>query len=128
MKSNGGILFAGCTIASGFSGVFCDQGYCESWMVTVLAQPQVLTFLGLACRATGMLLRYSCRRLWHLLIISPSVTQAIASRPDTTTKGYMLGGLSWFAIPWAFGTVMGLSCRALMTNPNFPTFPYVVHL
>ncbi|KWU42090.1 Na+/solute symporter [Rhodotorula sp. JG-1b] len=85
MKSNGGILFAGCTIASGFSGVFCDQGYCESWMVT-----------------------------------------AIASRPDTTTKGYMLGGLSWFAIPWAFGTVMGLSCRALMTNPNFPTFPYAL--
>ncbi|GAA5873095.1 hypothetical protein JCM3774_000340 [Rhodotorula dairenensis] len=81
MKSNGGILFAGCTIASGFSGVFCDQGY------------------------------------WQ---------RAIASRPDTTTKGYMLGGLSWFAIPWAFGTVMGLSCRALMTNPNFPTFPFAL--
>jgi hypothetical protein len=26
MKSNAGILFGGCTIASGFSGVFCDQG------------------------------------------------------------------------------------------------------
>jgi Na+/proline symporter len=55
MKSNAGILFGGCTIASGFSGVFCDQGY------------------------------------WQ---------RAIASRPKSTTKAYMLGGLSWFAIPW----------------------------
>lgn len=29
MKSNSGILFAGCTMATGFSGVFCDQGYCK---------------------------------------------------------------------------------------------------
>ncbi|GAA5899047.1 hypothetical protein JCM6882_004600 [Rhodosporidiobolus microsporus] len=81
MKSNGGILFAGCTIASGFSGVFCDQGY------------------------------------WQ---------RAIASRPDSTTKAYMMGGAAWFAIPWAFGTVMGLSARALITNANFPTFPYAL--
>ena len=26
--------------------------------------------------------------------------RAIASRPETTTKAYMLGGLSWFSIPW----------------------------
>lgn len=25
MRSNSGIIFAGCTIAAGFSGVFCDQ-------------------------------------------------------------------------------------------------------
>ncbi|WWD21775.1 hypothetical protein CI109_106262 [Kwoniella shandongensis] len=81
MKSNAGILFAGCTIASGFSGVFCDQGY------------------------------------WQ---------RAIASRPESTTKAYMLGGLSWFAIPWAFGTTMGLSARALQTSPNFPTYPFAL--
>lgn len=38
----------------------------------------------------------------------------------------MLGGVSWFAIPWAFGTMMGLTCRALMTNPNFPTYPFAL--
>ncbi|WVW85901.1 hypothetical protein I302_107939 [Kwoniella bestiolae CBS 10118] len=81
MKSNSGILFAGCTIASGFSGVFCDQGY------------------------------------WQ---------RAIASRPESTTRAYMLGGLSWFAIPWAFGTTMGLSSRALETNPAYPTYPYAL--
>ncbi|WRT64468.1 uncharacterized protein IL334_001400 [Kwoniella shivajii] len=81
MKSNSGILFAGCTIASGFSGVFCDQGY------------------------------------WQ---------RAIASRPESTTRAYMLGGLSWFAIPWAFGTTMGLSSRALQSSPNYPTYPYAL--
>lgn len=55
MKSNAGILFGACTIASGFAGIFCDAGY------------------------------------WQ---------RAIASEPRSTTKAYMLGGLSWFSIPW----------------------------
>jgi Na+/proline symporter len=38
----------------------------------------------------------------------------------------MLGGVSWFAIPWVFGTVMGLAGRALITDPNFPTYPYAL--
>ncbi|KAJ7708741.1 Na+/solute symporter [Mycena rosella] len=79
MRSNSGVVFAACTIAAGFSGVFCDQGY------------------------------------WQ---------RAIASRPESTTKAYMLGALSWFSIPWGFGTVMGLGARALSTNPKFPTYPY----
>ncbi|BGP04369.1 Urea active transporter [Rhodotorula toruloides] len=81
MKSNGGILFGGCTIASGFAGVALDQGY------------------------------------WQ---------RAIASRPESTTRAYMLGGFSWFSIPWAFGTVMGLGARAMITNPAFPTYPYAL--
>lgn len=96
MRSNGGLLFGACTIASGFSGVFCDQGY------------------------------------WQ---------RAIASRPQSTTTAYTLGGLSWFAIPWgqcmgdgcitfkligdvAFGSTMGLGAAALELSPDFPTFPY----
>lgn len=49
--------------------------------------------------------------------------RAIASDPRGTTKAYFLGGLSWFSVPYAFGTVMGLSARALQTNPVFPTYP-----
>ncbi|KZV72202.1 Na+/solute symporter [Peniophora sp. CONT] len=49
--------------------------------------------------------------------------RAIASAPETTTKAYMLGGLSWFSVPWAFASCMGLAARALLTNPNFPTYP-----
>lgn len=49
--------------------------------------------------------------------------RAIASETKGTTKAYILGGLSWVSVPFAFGTVMGLSARALQTNPAFPTYP-----
>ncbi|KAJ2992755.1 hypothetical protein NUW54_g7859 [Trametes sanguinea] len=78
MKSNQGLIFGAATILSGFSGVFCDQGY------------------------------------WQ---------RAIASAPRSTTKAYMLGGLSWFAVPWGFASCLGLAARALVNNPKFPTYP-----
>lgn len=37
--------------------------------------------------------------------------------------GYIIGGLSWFAIPWLTATTMGLSALALESNPRFPTYP-----
>ncbi|KAF7421100.1 urea active transporter [Pleurotus ostreatus] len=48
---------------------------------------------------------------------------AIASDPKTTTKAYMLGGLSWFAVPFAFASCLGLAARALVNDPRFPTYP-----
>ena len=38
---------------------------------------------------------------------------AIACKPSSTYKGYILGGLCWFAIPFTMATAMGLGCRAL---------------
>ncbi|KAI0364049.1 Na+/solute symporter [Pilatotrama ljubarskyi] len=49
--------------------------------------------------------------------------RAIASAPRSTTKAYMLGGLSWFAVPWGFASCLGLAARALVNNPKFPTYP-----
>lgn len=49
--------------------------------------------------------------------------RAIASNPKGTTKAYLLGGMSWFSVPFTFGTIMGLSARALQNNPVFPTYP-----
>ncbi|KAA1474203.1 Na+/solute symporter [Dentipellis sp. KUC8613] len=49
--------------------------------------------------------------------------RAIASAPESTTKAYMLGGLSWFAVPWAFASCLGLAARALVNDPKFPTYP-----
>ncbi|KAF9074610.1 solute symporter family transporter [Rhodocollybia butyracea] len=49
--------------------------------------------------------------------------RAIASNPMSTTKAYMVGGLSWFAVPFAFASCLGLSARGLINNPNFPTYP-----
>eukprot|EP00198_Chlamydomonas_reinhardtii_P002244 XP_001691580.1 urea active transporter [Chlamydomonas reinhardtii] len=38
---------------------------------------------------------------------------AIAAKPSATYKGYLLGGLCWFAIPFTMATTMGLGARAL---------------
>ncbi|KAL4894700.1 Sodium:solute symporter family-domain-containing protein [Aspergillus ambiguus] len=49
--------------------------------------------------------------------------RAIASRPETAVKAYMLGGIAWYGIPFGFATAMGLGCAALTNNPAFPTYP-----
>lgn len=49
--------------------------------------------------------------------------KAIASSPVAALPGYVLGGLSWFAIPWLTATTMGFVCLSLETNPSFPTYP-----
>ncbi|KAI6370802.1 hypothetical protein MCOR25_004091 [Pyricularia grisea] len=49
--------------------------------------------------------------------------KAIAASPVHALPGYILGGLSWFAIPWLTATTMGLAAIALESNPRFPTFP-----
>ena len=37
---------------------------------------------------------------------------AIAAKPSATYKGYLLGGMCWFAIPFTLATTLGLSGRA----------------
>ena len=49
--------------------------------------------------------------------------KAIAASPVDALPGYILGGLSWFAVPWLTATAMGLAGLALESNPVFPTFP-----
>jgi urea-proton symporter len=49
--------------------------------------------------------------------------KAIAAHPVSALPGYIMGGLSWFAIPWLCATTMGLSALALEGNPAFPTYP-----
>ncbi|KAI9567815.1 urea transporter [Boletus coccyginus] len=43
--------------------------------------------------------------------------RAIASRPATTVKAYLIGGLAWFAVPFAFSTTLGLAAVALTAVP-----------
>jgi hypothetical protein len=44
--------------------------------------------------------------------------RAIASRPSTTVKAYILGGLAWFAVPFSFATTLGLAAVALKGTPG----------
>jgi SSS family transporter len=39
---------------------------------------------------------------------------AIAARPASAAKGYLLGGLCWFAIPFSLATSLGLASTALL--------------
>jgi len=39
---------------------------------------------------------------------------AIAARPASAARGYLLGGLCWFAIPFSLATSLGLASTALM--------------
>ncbi|KAG0211911.1 hypothetical protein BGX28_007193 [Mortierella sp. GBA30] len=49
--------------------------------------------------------------------------RAIASSPHSTVKAYMIGGLSWFAIPFTLATTLGISAVALESNERFPSYP-----
>lgn len=51
--------------------------------------------------------------------------RAIASRPTTAVRAYILGGIAWFAIPFGFSTTLGLAAVALTDNPRFPTYPNI---
>jgi Na+/proline symporter len=56
-------------------------------------------------------------------VIFSDYNKAIAASPVDALPGYIMGGLSWFAIPWLCATTMGLAALALETNPVFPTYP-----
>merc|ERR1719183_3279039 len=43
---------------------------------------------------------------------------AIAARPEAAAKGYLLGGICWFSIPFSLATSLGLASTALMLPIN----------
>ncbi|MDA7942345.1 MAG: sodium:solute symporter family protein [Nitrosopumilus sp.] len=42
--------------------------------------------------------------------------RAIAAKPSSTVKGFLLGGACWFAIPFTLATTMGLTAVALQVD------------
>jgi hypothetical protein len=49
--------------------------------------------------------------------------KAIATSPVHALPGYVMGGLSWFAVPWVTATCMGLAGLALEGHDVWPTYP-----
>lgn len=49
--------------------------------------------------------------------------KAIATSPAHALPGYVMGGLSWFAVPWVTATCMGLAGLALEGYDVWPTYP-----
>ncbi|CAF3133293.1 unnamed protein product [Rotaria sp. Silwood2] len=54
--------------------------------------------------------------------------KAIAASPVSALPGYILGGISWFAVPFLAATTMGLAAVALENNPAFPSYPNRLNL
>ncbi|KAF7544245.1 hypothetical protein G7046_g9823 [Stylonectria norvegica] len=50
--------------------------------------------------------------------------KAIASDPRSTSMGYIIGGLSWFTIPFVLASTFGLAAAALEQLPEWPTYPH----
>lgn len=51
--------------------------------------------------------------------------KAFSASPAAVVPGYTIGGIAYFAIPWALGTVMSSVALGLENQPNFPTYPRV---
>ncbi|EGY22228.1 urea active transporter [Verticillium dahliae VdLs.17] len=49
--------------------------------------------------------------------------KAISASPVDALPGYVMGGLSWFAVPWLTATTMGLAGLALERYDVWPTYP-----
>ncbi|PNS16194.1 hypothetical protein CAC42_1957 [Sphaceloma murrayae] len=49
--------------------------------------------------------------------------KAFAARPEAVVKGYVVGGIAYFAIPWALGTLMSFVALGLEGQALFPTYP-----
>ncbi|KAJ9411262.1 hypothetical protein DTO045G8_894 [Paecilomyces variotii] len=59
-----------------------------------------------------------------LVIMDTSFWQkGFAADTAATMPGYMLGGISYFAVPWAVGTTAGLAAIGLENTSIFPTYP-----
>jgi Na+/proline symporter len=59
-----------------------------------------------------------------LVIMDTSFWQkGFAADTAAAMPGYMLGGISYFAVPWAVGTTAGLAAIVLEKSSIFPTYP-----
>lgn len=51
--------------------------------------------------------------------------KAFSANPAAVVPGYTIGGIAYFAVPWALGTLMSSVALGLENNPVFPTYPRV---
>ncbi|KAI8650105.1 hypothetical protein NCS56_01462400 [Fusarium sp. Ph1] len=49
--------------------------------------------------------------------------KAFAASPKAVVPGYVVGGISYFSVPWCLGTVVGMASLGLEALPIFPTYP-----
>ncbi|KAJ5082987.1 hypothetical protein N7532_012030 [Penicillium argentinense] len=66
---------------------------------------------------------HTCSNFGLVIMDTSYFIKAFSASPSSVVPGYTIGGIAYFAIPWALGTVMSSVALGLENQPNFPTFP-----
>ncbi|GME48069.1 Urea active transporter [Neofusicoccum parvum] len=64
-----------------------------------------------------------CANFGLVIMDTSFFIKAFAASPSAVVPGYVIGGIAYFAIPWAVGTLASSVVLGLENNPIFPTFP-----
>ncbi|OGM42310.1 putative urea active transporter [Aspergillus bombycis] len=64
-----------------------------------------------------------CSNFGLVIMDTSYFIKAFSAAPSSVVPGYTIGGIAYFAIPWALGTVMSSVAIGLENQPSFPTYP-----
>lgn len=66
-----------------------------------------------------------CANFGLVIMDTSFFIKAFSASPAAVVPGYVTGGIAYFAIPWAMGTLASSVVLGLENNPVFPTYPRV---
>ncbi|KAL1988314.1 hypothetical protein VTN96DRAFT_9997 [Rasamsonia emersonii] len=66
---------------------------------------------------------HTCTNFGLVIMDTSYFIKAFSASPAAVVPGYTIGGIGYFAIPWALGTVMSSVAIGLENTPFFPTYP-----
>ncbi|CAH6723675.1 urea active transporter [[Candida] jaroonii] len=81
------------------------------------------SYLTMSSKSAGIFFIVNIISNFNPFIDNAYFSKAFAASPTATMPSYVLGGLSWFAIPFFVATTMGLTARALQSSDVWPTYP-----
>ncbi|GAD95708.1 urea active transporter [Paecilomyces variotii No. 5] len=64
-----------------------------------------------------------CSNFGLVIMDTSYFIKAFSAAPSSVVPGYTIGGIAYFGIPWALGTLMSSVALGLENNPVFPTYP-----
>ncbi|KAL5452691.1 hypothetical protein PMIN06_005875 [Paraphaeosphaeria minitans] len=64
-----------------------------------------------------------CANFGLVIMDTSFFIKAFSASPQAVVPGYVVGGIAYFAIPWAMGTLASSVVLGLENNPIFPTYP-----
>ncbi|GLB02709.1 hypothetical protein AtubIFM57258_006172 [Aspergillus tubingensis] len=64
-----------------------------------------------------------CSNFGLVIMDTSYFIKAFSAAPSSVVPGYTIGGIAYFAIPWALGTIMSSLALGLENTSSFPTYP-----